>query len=68
MEHREHDFLRVEQVAKMVSIGKTTVWVWSRAGKFPKPFKLSPSVTVWKAADVLAWMEAKANGETPCYE
>lgn len=59
---------RLPKVKEVTSLGGTTIWEWVRAGRFPKPFKLSATVTVWKASDVAAWMEAKANGENPSYE
>lgn len=39
-----------------------TIWRWVREGKFPKPFKLGPSVTVWDAAEVEAFIEAQRQG------
>lgn len=40
-------------------IGATTLWRWVNSGRFPKPIKLSPRVTVWRAEDVRTWMEAQ---------
>ena len=31
-----------------------------RQGKFPQRVKLSPSVAVWRLADVRAWLESRA--------
>jgi len=31
----------------------------TKEGKFPKPIKLTEKVTVWKAEDVLVWLESK---------
>lgn len=45
-------FLRVKDVAEMLAIGKSTVWLYSKTGKLPKPLKLSPNVTVWKLSDI----------------
>ena len=44
-------------------VSPTTVWRWVREGRFPKPFKLGQSVTVWDAAEVEAFIERQA-GET----
>ena len=49
--------LRLPQVAEMLSVSKSTVWLYSRNGTLPKPTKLSPRVTVWKESDVLALIE-----------
>lgn len=51
--------LRVSALAPRLGISKNTIWRLVREGKFPKPIKLSEKVTVWKAADVLAWLESK---------
>jgi len=32
--------------------GKSTVWLYAKTGKLPKPIKLSPNVTVWKLSDI----------------
>lgn len=44
-------------------VSPATVWRWVREGKFPKPFKLGESVTVWDAAEVDAFIlqSAKPN-------
>ena len=51
--------LRVSALAPRLGISKNTIWRLVRNGKFPKPIKLSEKVTVWKATDVLAWLESK---------
>ena len=40
-------------------VSPATVWRWVRDGKFPKPFKLGQSVTVWNAAEVEAFIAAQ---------
>ncbi|MDD3598066.1 AlpA family phage regulatory protein [Sulfuricurvum sp.] len=45
-------FLRVKDVADMLSIGKSTVWLYTKTGKLPQPIKLSPGVTVWKLSEI----------------
>ena len=44
--------LRLPQVAEMLGVSKSTVWLYSRNGTLPKPTKLSARVTVWKLSDV----------------
>jgi prophage regulatory protein len=51
--------LRVKDLAPRIGMSVNSIWRLSREGKLPKPFKLSEKVTVWKAADVLAWLEEK---------
>ncbi len=49
-------FLRIKTVQRFVGLSKTTIWDWSKAGKFPKPIKLSPTIAVWKASDIHQWL------------
>ena len=41
-------------------VSPTTVWRWVREGRFPKPFKLGDSVTVWNADEVEAFIERQS--------
>lgn len=41
-------------------VSPATIWRWVREGKFPKPFKLGVSVTVWNAAEVDAFISKQA--------
>lgn len=36
-------------------VSPATLWRQIRAGKFPKPLKLSQGVTAWRLADLEAW-------------
>lgn len=46
-------------VAPIVPVSATTWWEGVKAGRYPKPIKLSERVTVWRAADI----RALVNGE-----
>lgn len=46
----------------LLPVSPATVWRWVREGKFPKPFKLGESVTVWDAAEVDAFLAQRAGG------
>jgi predicted DNA-binding transcriptional regulator AlpA len=37
-----------------------TLWRMVKAGKFPRPHKLSTRVTAWKVSQVRDWMKAQA--------
>jgi predicted DNA-binding transcriptional regulator AlpA len=43
-------------------VSPATIWRWVREGKFPKPFKLSESITVWDLAQVEAFIAQRAGG------
>ena len=52
-------YLRINEVVKMLSVGKSTIWAWVKESKFPKPIKLSEFVTVWKLSDIEEWVQQK---------
>ena len=47
-------FLRLPQILAIIPISKSAWWEGCRTGRFPKPVKLGPRTTVWKAADIAA--------------
>ncbi len=51
--------LRVAAVAEKVSVHEQTIWLWVREGRFPKPFKVGPGVTVWDEAEIDQWLQAR---------
>ena len=57
-------FLADKAVAAMLDVCQSTVWIWTRAGKFPKPVRLAGvRCTRWRRSDVLAWMEQQVAAE-----
>ena len=54
------NFIRVKQVAKMLDMGESTVWLWVKEEKFPKPIKLSERVTVWDVKIIEEWVLNKS--------
>jgi len=44
-------------LAPIVPVSPSTWWRGVREGRFPKPQKLTPGVTVWKGADLIALIE-----------
>lgn len=37
-----------------IPVGKSTWWAGIKDGRFPKPVKLGPRITVWRAEDIRA--------------
>ena len=48
--------LRLPQVLKIIPISKSAWWQGCQDGRYPKPIKLGPRTTVWKASDISAFM------------
>jgi predicted DNA-binding transcriptional regulator AlpA len=48
----ETGFLRLPQVLSVIPLGKTCWWEGVKAGRFPKPVKLTERCTAWRAEDI----------------
>jgi predicted DNA-binding transcriptional regulator AlpA len=46
----------------ILPISSATWWAWVKAKKAPAPIKLSPGVTVWDKAKVIAFAESMVGG------
>lgn len=56
--------LRDTGVALKLSVSQSQVWRFVKTdGTFPRPFKLSPRITVWDEAAIDAWLENKKGAE-----
>ncbi len=53
-----HRLLRINQVLAIVPISRSSWWEGCRTGRYPKPIKLSPRTTVWRAEDIAAFIES----------
>jgi predicted DNA-binding transcriptional regulator AlpA len=53
-------FVRLSSIlhpAGPIPVSKSTWWAGVKDGRFPKPLKLGPRVTVWRAEDILALLK-----------
>ena len=55
--------LRISQVLALVPVGRSSWWEGCRTGRYPKPIKLGPRTTVWRAEDIAAFIESLGNQE-----
>lgn len=53
----ENTLLRLSQVLSIIPISKSAWWKGCKDGKYPKPLKLGPKTTVWKASEINAFLE-----------
>lgn len=60
---RVADIATTKNKKGLLPVSPATVWRWVREGKFPKPFKLGDSVTVWDAAEIEAFIAQHAGGK-----
>lgn len=55
-------FVRLSSIlapAGPIPVSKSTWWQGVKDGRFPKPHKLGPRTTVWKAEDIRALFESE---------
>jgi prophage regulatory protein len=55
----EGGLVRIKQVLKFVPVSRSTWWAGVKDGRFPKPFKLSERITVWRVSDIRVVVEGK---------
>ena len=51
-------FLRLPQVLALIPISKSAWSAGCQSGRYPKPVKLGPRTTVWRAEDIAAFIES----------
>ena len=56
-----YGFLRLPQVLALIPISKSAWWEGCKNGRFPKPVKLGPRTTVWRAEDIAALVKRLGN-------
>jgi predicted DNA-binding transcriptional regulator AlpA len=49
----------VPPIPPIIPVKRSTWWAGVRSGIYPKPVKLGPRVTAWRAEDLRAWIENK---------
>ena len=54
-------FLRLPQILAIVPVGKSSWWAGCKTGRYPKPVKLGPRTTVWRAEDIAALVQRVGN-------
>ena len=52
-------FYRLPHLKQRIGVSGSSIWAWVKAGKFPKPIKLSENCIAWDAAAVEAWAQSR---------
>ena len=50
-------FLRLPQVLALIPVGKSSWWRGVKAGRYPRPVKIAPRTTAWRAQDIAALLK-----------
>ena len=53
--------LRLPQVLVLIPVSRSTWWAGCKSGRYPKPVKLGPRMTAWRAEDIAALLEKLAD-------
>lgn len=59
MNHTDH-ILNTPAVCKILGISRPTLWRWCRDGLFPRSIQLGPRRVGFRASDVQAWLDSRA--------
>jgi predicted DNA-binding transcriptional regulator AlpA len=57
------DIATTKRKKGLLPVSPATIWRWVRDGKFPPPYKLGESVTVWDIAVVEDFLAKRAGGD-----
>lgn len=60
----EDRYIRIKELAVMLSIGKSTIYRLVQENKFPKQIKLTERTAVWRLSVINAWVTEKENLQT----
>lgn len=47
----------IPPIPPLIPVSKSTWWEGVKSGRFPKPIKLGPGITVWRAEDIRQFIE-----------
>ena len=54
--------LRLPQVLALIPVSHSAWWAGCKSGRYPKPVKLGPRTTAWRASDIAALLEKLTSG------
>ncbi|MFD1701701.1 helix-turn-helix transcriptional regulator [Methylopila henanensis] len=50
--------LRLRDVQQMTTLGRTTIYRFMAAGRFPRPLDVGVGCSRWRESQIVAWMDA----------
>lgn len=57
--------LRMDEVARYVRLGRTTIYRQIRKGRFPKPIHLTEKSRAWLKSDLDEWLQSLTGQQLP---
>jgi prophage regulatory protein len=55
----EDRLMRLKMVLSKVPISRSTLYLWMKDGKFPRPVDLGGRIAAWKESDINKWLNDK---------
>ena len=55
-------FLRIGEVAKIIALSRSQIYLLISKGEFPKQIKLGERAARWLESEILDWMNSKLSG------
>lgn len=52
-------YLKVNEVATMLGVSRSTVWRWRKVGFLPPAYKINERMIRWREEDIKEWMERR---------
>lgn len=52
--------VRMKDLSAAIGLSHSTIFRYVHDGKFPKPIKINPRVSLWKWSEVEAWLDQQA--------
>ncbi|HEL4653449.1 TPA: AlpA family phage regulatory protein [Klebsiella pneumoniae] len=60
--------LRINDVLRIIPVGKSTFYAWVQEGKAPQPIRFGSRCSMWRYSDIEAFIAAHTNDEEGCHE
>lgn len=57
----ENRLIRIRDVQRKVSLGRSTIWLFIKQKRFPTGFKIGNKVRVWFESDIDSYIEEMRN-------
>jgi prophage regulatory protein len=55
-------YIRARELARRLSVHRTTLWRWVHDGRMPRPVRLGPNTVAWDCTQIDTWLAARSGG------
>ena len=61
----DNALMRLPDILLRIPISRSAWWAGCKSGKYPKPVKLGPRTTAWRASDIAELLKRLSGREVP---